>query len=32
LFATFKKRNLVEVHGASVIIKDRGGLEELMEA
>jgi CRP/FNR family transcriptional regulator, cyclic AMP receptor protein len=32
LFASFKKRNLVEVHGATVVIKDRAGLEELMEA
>lgn len=31
LFASFKKNQLVEVHGSSVVIKNKAGLEELVE-
>lgn len=31
LFASFKKNQLVEVHGSSVLIKNKAGLEELVE-
>jgi CRP/FNR family transcriptional regulator, cyclic AMP receptor protein len=31
LFASFKKNQLVEVHGASVVIRDKAGLLELVE-
>jgi CRP/FNR family cyclic AMP-dependent transcriptional regulator len=32
IFASFKKRNLVEVHGSSIVIKDKAGLEEIVES
>ncbi len=31
LFASFKKNQLVEVHGSSVILKNKAGLEDLVE-
>ncbi|MFY9532220.1 MAG: Crp/Fnr family transcriptional regulator [Candidatus Acidiferrales bacterium] len=31
LFASFKKKQLVEVHGSTLIIKDRAGLERLTQ-
>jgi CRP/FNR family transcriptional regulator, cyclic AMP receptor protein len=32
LFASFKKSQLLEVHGSSVVFKDKAGLEEILEA
>jgi CRP/FNR family transcriptional regulator, cyclic AMP receptor protein len=32
LFASFKKKDLVEVHGSTLIIKNRLGLQQLLEA
>ncbi|HMD31369.1 MAG TPA: Crp/Fnr family transcriptional regulator [Candidatus Acidoferrales bacterium] len=32
LFASFKKRSLVEVHGSTVIIRNKAGLEEIVES
>jgi len=32
LFASFKKMQLIETHGSSLIIKNRAGLEEMLEA
>ena len=31
LFSSFKKRNLVEVHGSTVVIRNRAALEEILE-
>jgi CRP/FNR family cyclic AMP-dependent transcriptional regulator len=31
LFANFKRRQLIEVHGSSLMIKDKPGLEKLFE-
>ncbi|HTQ87504.1 MAG TPA: Crp/Fnr family transcriptional regulator [Candidatus Solibacter sp.] len=31
LFASFKKNHLVEVHGSSVVLKNKTGLQELLE-
>src|ERR1700687_3837669 len=30
LFASFKKKKLIEVHGSSLVIKSKGGLETLL--
>jgi CRP-like cAMP-binding protein len=32
LFASFKKKNLIEVHGSTLLIKNKAGLEALVEA
>jgi CRP/FNR family cyclic AMP-dependent transcriptional regulator len=32
LFTSLKKKQLIEVHGSTLIIKSRGGLEKLLEA
>jgi len=32
LFASFKKSQFIEVHGSSVVIKNKAGLEEILEA
>jgi CRP-like cAMP-binding protein len=32
LFASFKKKQLIEVHGSTLVIKDKRGLEALVGA
>ena len=32
LFASFKKKQLIEVHGSTLTIKSKAGLEKLVEA
>ena len=32
IFASFKRKNLIEIHGSSLLIKDKPGLQALIEA
>jgi CRP/FNR family cyclic AMP-dependent transcriptional regulator len=32
LFADFKRKRLVEIHGATLVVTDRPGLQQMLEA